>query len=70
MVKNSIADPYILGVSSGASVGATAVLLLGAFSVLGIYALSFAAFLGAIIAVTLVFLLARVRDAPLLCDCY
>lgn len=60
LVKNSIADPYILGVSSGASVGATAVILLGAFSILGVYALSFAAFLGAILAVSLVFLLARV----------
>lgn len=61
LVKNSIADPYILGVSSGASVGATAVILLGAFSALGIYALSVAAFAGAIIAVTMVFLLAKVN---------
>lgn len=60
LVKNSIADPYILGVSSGASVGATAVILLGAFSMLGVYALSVAAFLGALCAVTCVFLLARV----------
>ncbi len=60
LVKNSIADPYILGVSSGASVGATMVILLGAFSFLGIYALSFAAFLGAIISVMIVFMLARV----------
>jgi iron complex transport system permease protein len=61
LVKNSIADPYILGVSSGASVGAASVILLGAFSVLGDYALSFAAFLGAIFAVMAVFLLARVN---------
>ncbi|MDQ0268620.1 FecCD family ABC transporter permease [Cytobacillus purgationiresistens] len=61
LVKNSIADPYILGVSSGASVGATSVILLGAFSVIGNYALSFAAFLGAISAVIIVFLLARVN---------
>ena len=60
LVKNSIADPYILGVSSGASVGATSVILLGAFSVFGAYALSIAAFLGAVIAVTVVLLLARV----------
>lgn len=61
LVKNSIADPYILGVSSGASVGAASVILLGAFSVLGVYALSFAAFLGAIFAVMAVFLLALVK---------
>lgn len=60
LVKNSIADPYILGVSSGASVGATAVILVGAFSFLGIYALPLSAFFGALIAVTLVFMLARV----------
>lgn len=60
LVKNSIADPYILGISSGASVGATSVILLGAFSIFGVYALSVAAFLGAVIAVIFVFLLARV----------
>lgn len=61
LVKNSIADPYILGVSSGASVGAASVILLGAFSVLGVYAISLAAFLGAILAVMIVFFLARVN---------
>src|SRR5699024_1406944 len=35
LVKNSLADPYILGVSSGASVGATLVILLGAFQMFG-----------------------------------
>ncbi len=60
LVQNSIADPYILGVSSGASVGATAVIILGAFSFLGNWALSIAAFLGALVAVIIVFLLARV----------
>ncbi|ARK24623.1 ABC transporter permease [Sporosarcina sp. P37] len=61
LVRNPIADPYILGVSSGASVGATLVILLGAFSFLGTYALSVAAFFGAILAVVIVFLLARVN---------
>jgi iron complex transport system permease protein len=61
LVKNSIADPYILGVSSGASVGAASVILLGAFSVLGEYAISLAAFLGAILSVMIVFFLARVN---------
>jgi len=60
LVRNSIADPYILGISSGATVGATAVIILGAFSFLGIYALSIAAFLGSFIAMVLVFLLSRV----------
>ncbi len=61
LVRNSIADPYILGVSSGASVGATSVILLGTFSFLGVYALSLAAFIGALMAVIIVFMLARVH---------
>ncbi len=60
LVRNSIADPYILGISSGATVGATAVIILGAFSFLGIYALSVSAFLGSFMAIVLVFLLSRV----------
>lgn len=60
LVRNSLADPYILGVSSGASVGATLVILLGVFSVFGTYALSLAAFLCSLLASLLVFLLAQV----------
>lgn len=60
LVRNSLADPYILGVSSGASVGATLVILLGVFGLFGDYALSFAAFLGALLSVILVFSLAQV----------
>lgn len=62
IVRNSLADPYILGVSSGASVGATLVILLGAFNVFGQYALSLAAFLGALLSVILVFTLAQVGN--------
>ena len=40
LVRNALADPLLLGVSSGASVGATAVLLFGAFASLGIWAIS------------------------------
>jgi iron complex transport system permease protein len=60
LVRNSLADPYILGVSSGASVGATLVILLGAFDLFGQYALSSAAFIGALLSVMLVFTLAQV----------
>nr|WP_232806871.1 iron chelate uptake ABC transporter family permease subunit [Geodermatophilus chilensis] len=35
LVRNPLADPYVLGVSSGASVGATAVLLFGSLGWLG-----------------------------------
>lgn len=59
MVRNPLADPYVLGISSGASVGATAVVLFGVFGALGIYALSTAAFAGALAATVLVYLMAR-----------
>ncbi|GLC88438.1 FecCD family ABC transporter permease [Lysinibacillus piscis] len=61
IVRNSIADPYILGVSSGASVGATLVILVGAFSFLGMYALSISAFIFALLSIVIVFGLARVQ---------
>ena len=59
VVRNALADPYVLGISSGASVGATAVVLFGALGGLGVYALPSAAFLGAVVATLLVLLLAR-----------
>ena len=53
-VRNPIADPYILGLSSGASVGAVLVILFG-LNVFGLYSLSIAAFLGALGAFAIVF---------------
>ncbi|MFS0576811.1 iron ABC transporter permease [Sporosarcina sp. 179-K 3D1 HS] len=60
LVRNSLADPYILGVSSGASVGATVVILFGAFSIFGQYALSIAAFGGALLSIIFVYFIAHV----------
>lgn len=59
MVRNALADPYVLGISSGASVGAASVVLFGTLGALGIYALSTAAFLGALGATVVVYLMAR-----------
>ncbi|MFF8841126.1 FecCD family ABC transporter permease [Streptomyces sp. NPDC015127] len=59
MVRNALADPFVLGISSGAAVGANAVLLFGAFGALGLWALSTAAFLSALLAMTLVYAIAR-----------
>jgi len=59
LVRNALADPFLLGVSSGASVGATAVLLLGAFASLGIWAISVGSVLGALAAMAAVFLVSR-----------
>lgn len=47
IVKNPLADPYILGVSSGASLGATTAILLGIGAVLGENFVGICAFLGA-----------------------
>lgn len=47
LVRNPLADPYVLGISSGASVGATAVLALGVLSGAGTWALSLGALAGA-----------------------
>ena len=55
LVRNPLADPYLLGVSSGAGVGATLVIVLGVFSGLGIWALSAGALGGALLATALVF---------------
>ncbi len=59
LVRNALADPFLLGVSSGASVGATAVLLFGAFAALGIWAISLGSVLGALGGMTCVFLVSR-----------
>lgn len=59
LVRNALADPYILGVSSGASVGATLVILFGAFGLLGPFALSAGAFAGALLSITLIFVLSK-----------
>jgi len=59
MVRNALADPFVLGISSGASVGATAVAAFGVFASLGVYALSTAAFLSALGATALVYVTAR-----------
>jgi iron complex transport system permease protein len=59
MVRNVLADPYLLGINSGASSGAAAAILFGAGAGFGQYALPTSAFLGALAASLLVFLIAR-----------
>ncbi|WP_406346307.1 FecCD family ABC transporter permease [Streptomyces sp. NBC_00648] len=59
MVRNALADPFVLGISSGAAVGANAVILLGAFAGLGVWALSVSAFVSALAAMALVYAVAR-----------
>jgi iron complex transport system permease protein len=59
MVRNVLADPYLLGVNSGASSGAAAAILFGVGAGFTEYALQTTAFLGALAASILVFLVAR-----------
>lgn len=47
IVKNPLADPYILGISSGASLGATSAILLGIGASLGSNFVGISAFIGA-----------------------
>lgn len=58
MTKNSMADPYLLGISSGASAGATAAILVGSLPLIGAVTVQAGAFLGAMVSAVLVFLLA------------
>ncbi|GAA2692828.1 MULTISPECIES: iron ABC transporter permease [Actinosynnema] len=58
VVRNPLADPYLLGVSSGASFGAVLVLVVGSSAAAGL-GLSSAAFAGALVATLLVYLLAQ-----------
>lgn len=62
LVRNRLADPFLLGISSGASTGAVLVLVLGAGVGAGItttVAMPAAAFAGSLVAMTLVYALAR-----------
>lgn len=61
LVRNHLADPFILGVSSGAAATATLGMLFGVFAFLGTYALSMSAFLGAAATILLVYGLSLVR---------
>ncbi|HKL43321.1 MAG TPA: iron chelate uptake ABC transporter family permease subunit [Clostridia bacterium] len=61
--KNPMADPYILGISSGAAFGATLVIIFGiSFSFLGLSMISIGAFLGAMITTFLVYNIAKLNN--------
>ncbi|MCX2523320.1 FecCD family ABC transporter permease [Larsenimonas rhizosphaerae] len=57
LLRNALAEPYVLGISAGASTGAVMVMLLGVGG--GVLGVSAGAFSGAILAFTLVLMLAR-----------
>jgi len=61
LVRNNLADPFILGVSNGAAVFATLGILFNAFKFLGYYSLSISAFLGSIITILIVYKISKVK---------
>ncbi|MGB6162322.1 MAG: iron ABC transporter permease [Pseudonocardiaceae bacterium] len=60
MVRNVLADPYLLGVTAGASTGAAAMILFGVGTALGASSLTGSAFIGALASMAVVFALARI----------
>jgi len=59
LIRNKLADPFILGVSSGASAFATLGMIFGIFNVFGTFSLPISAFLGATITILFVYSLSR-----------
>ncbi len=59
LVRNTLADPFILGISNGAATFATLGMLFGTFSFLGVYSLSLSAFIGAIATTVVVYALSK-----------
>ncbi len=60
LFRNPLADPGLLGISSGASLAATASIVIG-FHALGNFSLPIAAFFGSLITTTLIYMLAQDR---------
>ncbi|AHN20472.1 iron ABC transporter permease [Lysinibacillus sphaericus] len=66
LLKNPLADPYTLGVSSGASVGAVVTLFFGiSIPVVGLYALPTLSMVGAVLTMVAVMSFARIVDRAL-----
>lgn len=59
IVQNPLADPYILGLSSGASLGATSAIFLGIADIFGVQSIGISAFLGCLIVSLFIVYLAK-----------
>ncbi|MCH4072595.1 FecCD family ABC transporter permease [Pseudoramibacter sp.] len=62
LTRNSLADPYILGISSGASAGAVAVIMYGWFSFMGQFHITFGAAIGAFLAIIIAMRVSSVNN--------
>ena len=65
MTRNDLADPYVLGVSSGASTGAVIAIIWGWFSFFGNYNVSAGAFIGAAVSTIIVTMCAGKSTSPI-----
>jgi len=66
LLRNPLATPFTLGVSAGASLGAMIVIVLGIpLTFFGMAAVPFASFSGSLVAITIVYMLARLRGQGL-----
>ena len=63
LFRNPLADPYLIGVASGAGLGAVIAMSMNwSYSFWGLMAVPLAAFIGALLTVTIVYFLARVGN--------
>ena len=62
LTKNPLADPYVLGISHGASAGAVSVIMYGYLNFLGGYGTMVGAFCGAVISIALALKIAAIRN--------
>jgi iron complex transport system permease protein len=63
LMRNDLADPYLMGVASGGGVGAALALSLGLINLLGLWILPMMSFGGALLASVWIELYARRLDA-------
>ncbi len=61
LIRNKLADPFVLGVSSGSSAFATIFMVTGWLSFLGAYALPVSAFVGAAVSIIAVYAISKVK---------
>ena len=64
VTRNALADPYVLGVSSGASTGAVFAIIMGGLTLLGAYNTPIFAALGAALSIILVLLCVGKSNSP------
>ena len=62
LTKNPLADPYVLGISHGASAGAVSVIMYGYLSFLGGYGTMVGAFAGAVLSIMMALKIATIRN--------